>query len=366
MRILHITPTYAPSVGGIEEVVAQLARHARTHGIEADVLHVAPGLQSGGRPEGDFSVKTLPLFGHRMLGWAPGLQSIACDYDLLHVHDPQVGALTMNICGGLAHIPAVLSTHGGFGHTQKAAWAKRIHAQMTAPRLLKRYARIMASSHTDLAVFRQYAPNTVLVENGVDTHKYASPEQTPTDPTRWIYWGRFSRNKRLDALLNLIADLARAGLVIDLAVCGRDFDGLLPELRRQVANFGLEQQVDFLIGLDTDALKAEASTRSIYILPSEYEGFGLSILEAMGAGLIPLCRDVAPMNALAGDTGQFLNFDGSEYDVERVRTLLSEGADRLQRRRQLARQRAIGFDWDTRFNDYLRQYRACAPALAVE
>lgn len=360
MRLLHITPTFAPMVGGIEEVVFQLARQARKAGIKADVLHVAVGLFKSVRKEDSFTVTTLPLIGHRLLGWAPGLAEIASRYDLLHLHDPQVGALTMNIRGALAAIPAVLSTHGGFGHTQKAAWAKRIHARFTAPVLLRRYARVMASSQTDLAVFQQYTSNTILVENGVDTRKYFSPERAAPDPKRWIYWGRFSRNKRLDALIDTVASLARQGSRIDLAICGRDFDGILPELRQRVAESGLEQQVSFKIGLDTEALKNEAATRSVFVLPSEYEGFGLSILEAMGAGLIPLCRDVAPMNDLTGGTGHFLSFDGGDSDTQTIRHLLATPTpEGIALQQQAARVRAAAFDWDTRFNAYLNQYLAC-------
>lgn len=360
MRLLHITPTYAPSVGGIEEVVFQLTRQARKAGIEADVLHVAAGLPKSVRWEGSFSVTTLPLIGHRMMGWVPGLSEMASRYDLLHLHDPQVGALTMNIGGALTSIPAVLSTHGGFGHTQKAAWAKRMHARFTAPWLLRRYARVMASSETDLSVFQQYAPDTVLVENGVDTQKYFSTEQAPRDPSRWIYWGRFSRNKRLDALIDLIARLARQNIHIDLAICGRDFDGILPDLRQQVATMELEQQVSFKIGLDTEALKAEAASRSVFVLPSEYEGFGLSILEAMGAGLIPLCRNVAPMNDLTGGTGHFLSFDGGASDMQTIQNLLATSIPvDIALAQKAARERAASFDWDTRFSAYLNEYRAC-------
>lgn len=360
MRILHITPSYAPSVGGIEEVVFQLVRQARKAGIEADVLHVAAGLSKSVRREDSFSVTTLPLIGHRLLGWVPGLAEIASRYDLLHLHDPQVGALTMNIRGALASIPAVLSTHGGFGHTQKAAWAKRIHARFTAPMLLHRYARVMASSRTDLAVFQQYAANTILVENGVDTQKYFNPERAAPDPRRWIYWGRFSRNKRLDALIDLIAGLARQSILIDLAICGRDFDDILPDLRQRVAESGLEQQVSFKIGLDTEALKVEAASRSVFVLPSEYEGFGLSILEAMGAGLIPLCRDVAPMNDLTGGTGHLLSFNGDGSDIQTIRHLLATSAPvDIAQQQQVARERAVSFDWATRFSAYLNEYRAC-------
>lgn len=360
MRLLHITPTFAPAVGGIEDVVANLARLSRRAGIEADVAHVAGGLGRSRRQEGPFSVMTLPLVGHRMLGFSRGLAELAAGYDLLHVHDPQVGALTMNISGSTAGtIPAVLSTHGGFSHTRKSRYAKLLHARLTAPRLLRRYSRILASSHSDLSTFQEYSPNVVLVENGVNTRKYATDPSAPRDMRRWIFWGRFSRNKRIDALIGLVSSLAREGIVIDLAICGNDFDGLLDSLKALVDKLGIGRHVSFRLGLDEAELRAEAATRGVFAIASEYEGFGLSILEAMAAGLVPACRDLAPMNALAGNTGLFLSFDGGRADVEAVKMLLSEAPPATDTRCGQAQSRARAFDWESRLGGFLEQYEAC-------
>ncbi len=363
MRVLHVTPTYAPSIGGIEEVVANLARLGRAAGLQADVVHVAPGLGHGERRQDTFSVWTMPLIGHRMLGWAPTLSRLASGYDLLHVHDPQIGALTLNVGGAAARVPAVLSTHGGFFHTRSAALAKRFHARFTAPRLLRRYARIMASSPADMARFRHLSPNVVLMENGVDTTRL-SPATVGGhgDMHRWIFWGRFARNKRIDSLIRLVAALANQGVTIDLALCGTDFDGSLAAARSLVASLKLQRQVTFHIGLHDDALRAQIATRPVFVLPSEYEGFGLSIIEAMAAGLIPLCRDIAPMNVLAGEAAVLLQFDGGAADLRKVRELLAAPQTGIDARRNAASTRAASFDWATRFDAFLQQYRECAGA----
>jgi alpha-1,3-mannosyltransferase len=360
MRILHVTPTYAPAIGGIEEVVWNLARHGRRAGLEVDIVHVAPRLQRRARHQDSIVVTTLPLRGHRMLGWAHGLEELACEYDVLHVHDPQVGALTLNIGGLAAQVPAVLSTHGGFFHTNHARRVKRFHAEVTAPRMLRRYSQVLASSEPDLAAFTKLSPdNTILVENGVDTGKFRGPRQAPHDLTRWIFWGRFSRNKRLDALVRLVASLASQGLRIDLAICGTDFDGTLASLQQLATASGVGQQITFRIGLDEKALREEIATRSVFVLPSEYEGFGLSILEAMAAGLVPLCRDIAPMNVLAGGAAVLLDFDGGMCDIVRIRDLLKASAGQVEEQRALGRGRAAFFDWSTRFDPFLRQYETC-------
>jgi alpha-1,3-mannosyltransferase len=117
MKVLSVTPTYHPEIGGLEQVVMQLAQRVRPHGVTMDVAHVAAGLKHESCTVQGIEVFRLPLHGNRMIGWAPSLGRLARGYDLLHVHDPQLLALSGNIrwqCGGT---PAVLSTHGGFWHT---------------------------------------------------------------------------------------------------------------------------------------------------------------------------------------------------------------------------------------------------------
>ena len=42
MRVLHITPTYRPTLGGIEAVVENLCQALVARGVTAHVVHIAP------------------------------------------------------------------------------------------------------------------------------------------------------------------------------------------------------------------------------------------------------------------------------------------------------------------------------------
>ena len=226
--------------------------------------------------------------------------------------------------------------------------------------LLQRYRRILASSHTDLGYFGKMARQVVLAENGVDTSRFAGAASSQLNLTRWIYWGRLARNKRLDALLHLIASLAQAGLRIDLAICGSDFDGTLPALQQLTSTLGIGSQVSFRLGPDDKALRREINARSVFVLPSEYEGFGLSLLEAMSAGLVCICRNAEPMNVLGGEAATLLAFDNGPGDVQAVRQLLTADAVDVHHRIAAGVARAATFDWSTRFQPFLQLYEECA------
>jgi len=182
------------------------------------------------------------------------------------------------------------------------------------------------------------------------------PPPGPLD--RWLCWGRLSLNKRLDRLIALVAQARAAGRTIDLLICGDDFHGLAPDLRRRIAEAGLESQITLSPGLGEAELAAEIRGRGVFVTASEYEGFGLTVIEAMAAGLIVACRDIAPLNEFVagGETGVHFAFDDSPGDLAAVIGLLDlspNGAEALRRQSQAVVARNA---WSTRADACLALY----------
>jgi alpha-1,3-mannosyltransferase len=361
MKILSITPTFFPQLGGMEIFLQELAVRVAQHGVTMDVAHVSP-MNSSLLVEDVQGIRVIrvPLFGNRIIGWAPALRDLAKDYDLLHVHDPQLLAISANIRLTCGQIPAVLSTHGGFHHTTKHALFKTIYEKTFLRNSLLHYKRVLADSVGDEAYFRQYSDRVVLCNVGVDVEKFSlSVTRQRKSPDRWIYWGRLSKNKRVDLAIDYVAMAHSMGYPVDLMVCGRDFDGLLDGLKNKVNALGLNGYVTFEPFLDDNALLKELSERGVYITATEYEGFGISIVEAMAAGLIVLCRNITPLNSFinADESGFFLNFDGEHADQNALRTLLTLDHGKVEAISNNARERARKYDWNTAVQEFIRHYR---------
>jgi alpha-1,3-mannosyltransferase len=348
VKILHVTPTYLPSIGGIETVIQNLVRQSRLLGATADVAHVAPGLTFDRFETGNSVVWTRPLVGNRLLGWSSDLGNIARQYDLIHVHDPQVAAITLNIALQTIGRPKLLSTHGGMFHTNKLAILKAMHAKSSLPMLLRTYDLILASSQSDYKLFEQYSNNVRLAENGIDGSRFAESVFRKIRPrNRWIYWGRLSRNKRLDEVLMAAAIAYRSDRSLDLLICGNDFDSLAEKLKQQTSELGLTSAVRIEPALSDDALLKEIGSRGVFISASQYEGFGLSIVEALAAGLLVICRDIEPINRFVvnGKTGLHLAFDGSSKDESTISMLMTNrDADWMQMLNN-AQRLAAAYDW---------------------
>jgi len=350
MKILSITPAFAPQIGGIEMVVQELATRLNARGHRVDVAHVNTAHRSLHTEQvGGLTVHRVPLLGHRLLGLAPAIGPLAAGYDLLHVHDPQLMAITASVRLFAGRVPAVLSTHGGFHHTQQLSLFKRVFERFGLRHALNHYRNVLASSVADEAYFRAFSDRVVLCGNGVATDKFGVvPVALDRPLNRWIYWGRLSRNKRVDQLIDSVALAHREGMPVDLLICGRDSDGLADQLKAQVASLGLGSAIRFESHLDDDDLLRELHTRGVYATASEHEGFGLSIVEAMAAGMQILCRDMTPLNTFvqAGVTGQFLRFDSGSTDSRALRALLQQGATERARGRRQAHSTASQYNWD--------------------
>ena len=360
VKVLSITPAFFPSLGGLEQVVLELALRAREHGVQMDVAHVARGLCRVSETVRGVTVHRLPLYGNRVLGWAPALRKLAQRYDLLHVHDPQLMAISANVRYTCGSKPAVLSTHGGFWHTNRGYYLKRVYESTMIRGAAGHYRRVLASSVGDYDYFKRYVDRISLCSNGVHVKEFSTVVPTKKRSlVRWIYWGRLSRHKRVDLIIDYAADARRRGFPVDLLICGQDVDGLMPELRAQIERLQLGDSVRFEPFLDDTALRSELAERSVYITASEHEGFGLSVVEAMAAGLVVICRDMVPLNSFIehGNSGWMLQFDGSEPDMQRLAQLLSSTEKKISMMSDAARQAAGAYDWDSAVPKFVRHYR---------
>lgn len=364
MKVLQITPTYRPSVGGIEAVVEGLSRHLVSRGIVSDVAQIAPGLTFGSDQEGGTRIWRLPLVGHAFAGIAPALKDIAANYDLLHVHDPQLLAISANVIAYAGKKPAVLSTHGGFHHTRKYRSLKSLHEKLLLARVLRHYRRILATSAADAAYFSRFAGHVVLAENGVDVVRFQSiAAAKDRSPWQWIYWGRLSRNKRLDLAVATVRRARNGGYPVQLTICGNDFDGSGEELKRLVEP-QLAPHIAIRAAADDAELAKLIARSGVYITPSEHEGFGLTVIEAMAAGLIVICRNIAPLNGfVTHDCGLPLEFDGSRADDEALRLFLAalEGSHCTSSTN--AKHAAGRFDWEHAVGRFAAEYQAALPDL---
>lgn len=349
MKILQVTPTYYPNLGGIEAVVRNISRALTAQGHEVEIAHLATDhtAQSDYDPLASASVHRIPIRGNRLVGLAPLLANVAGQDDILHVHDPQLMAVTASVLRYAPRKPRVLSTHGFYGHTKKLSLFKTLHQHLLFARLLSRYDRVLPSSKADYAKAKKHARNVELFENGIDCAAFQSSTNSPRNLRRWLYWGRISQNKRPDLLMDLLHAVRARGEDVHLVIAGPDFDDMADRLAERRRTLGLEQATRICGPLDHEALTSEIARAGLFVSASEYEGFGLTFIEAMAGGLGIVSRNRAPMADFAVNSGAGVAVDFAQID-EAAAAICAFMARPAEEIGQNARAFAETFDWSAK------------------
>lgn len=291
LRVLHVVRQFHPNRGGLEDFVANLARTQIEAGIDARVLTLdrqftRPDVTLPERDAlGPIPIRRIPFRGSKRYPLAPGFLAALGDADLVHVHaiDFFFDALAAT---RLMHAkPLVATTHGGFFHTGAHSTLKKLWFSGPTRLSAVAYRAIVACSEQDEATFATIAgEKVVLIENGVDIGKLAGRAR-PTKSKRLVSIGRLAANKRPDHLLAAFARLVAADREWHLSIVGAESDWSAEQLRAEIERHGLGTHVDLHIGLDDAGLARVVAGSSLFVSASEYEGFGIALIEAASAGL---------------------------------------------------------------------------------
>lgn len=116
------------------------------------------------------------------------------------------------------------------------------------------------------------------------------------------------------------------------------------EVRAEVHRLGVADRITFLGRVDDDVLEGLYRHALVLCHPSEAEGFGIPVLEAMGYGTPMVAGDIPPVREVAGDAAVLVPPGDADALADALRALLADDADRA-RRGALGRARAAGMTW---------------------
>jgi glycosyltransferase involved in cell wall biosynthesis len=215
-------------------------------------------------------------------------------------------------------------------------------------------AVIAVSESTKQDLIRCYGVHpdkiTVVHEAAAPHFRPASPEAIAAVRTRYglpegfvLTVGTIEPRKNLSRLLDALQRLRQKGDDARLVVVGSKgwlFEGFF----RRLEELQLGDAV-LLPGYVPDVdLPAVYSAATLCVLPSLYEGFGLSVLEAMACGTAVVCSRASSLPEVSGDAARYFDPTDVEEMAEAIGTVWHDEALRAEMgRRGLAQ--AARFSW---------------------
>lgn len=209
------------------------------------------------------------------------------DPDLIHAHSAKAGALG-RLAGWLLGIPVVYTVHG-FGFKPAAPRRQRLAARVAEWLLAPLTARLICVAQAERELARRLplpARRIAVIHNGIADVPERADAGAPMH--RIVMVARFAAPKRPDLLIRAFAQLAGSALAgCELVIAG---DGpQLPAMRALAERLAPGRVV--LPG-NVAAVPALLASAQAFVLASDHEGFPLSILEAMRAGLPVVATDL--------------------------------------------------------------------------
>lgn len=311
MKVLHVISSVSPALGGPTEIVLNLVKGLREHGVDAEIVttnHNGSKLLDVPLNQcieyEQVPVWFLPhfsppmkefIFSAALTRW---LWENLRNYDIIETHYLfSYASSCAAMIARLQGVPYIVCTLG-----QLTSWSlaqsqlkKRMYTFLIERQNLNCAAAIHCATPIEVEDVRNFgiqAP-TINVPYGVNvTNDWPEAGQklhdvyglSTTTPIV-LFLSRLHPKKRPDLLLQALSHLAVQNYDFHLILAGSGESDYLSYLTNLVSSLGLASRTSipgFVMGEDKELLLQGAD---IFALPSFSENFGIAVAEAMGAGL---------------------------------------------------------------------------------
>ncbi|MBN2880928.1 glycosyltransferase family 4 protein [Candidatus Woesearchaeota archaeon] len=151
----------------------------------------------------------------------------------------------------------------------------------------------------------------VVIPNGVDTKQFYPMKNIKKIPNSLFYIGRLDKRKGIDFLVKSMPDIVKKNSKKVLYIGGKG--KLMRPLQKFVTKNNLTNNVKFLGFIPDNKLNEWYNKMELVIVPSIFEGFGITVIEAMAAGTPVIGSNVDGIKGIL--TKQFLFNYGNQTDL---------------------------------------------------
>lgn len=218
------------------------------------------------------------------------------------------------------------------------------HLQKVFASALNRCAAIAAIGSRAQQDYQQRFPQHPIfnVPYYCDLSEFASTVKRPRNPITILFCGQMIDRKGVDLLLQAFEWLTQTGATVRLLLVGREAE--LPEMMRSLSP-ETQQQIDYAGFHDPEHLPQFFEQADLFVLPSRYDGWGVVVNQAVGAGLPIVCSDAvgAAVDLVEPGINGAIVPAGDAIALYRALSFYVQQPEALQQASQASRQKAD--DW---------------------
>lgn len=315
---------------------------------------------------------------NRFYDYPRALRQIQRDeqFDLFHIVDHSYAQLIHELPAGRTVVTCHdLDTFRCLLHPElepRPAWFQRITRRVLTG--LQATTAVACNSEATRNAILEHGliPDERLTTNYVGTEAVFSADSDPradsqldaligareTGMVEILHVGSTIPRKRIDVLIDVFASIRQQMPRVRLIKLGGELNSAQ---RAQAQNLGVADAIHVIPFVEDRALVAALYRRVALVLqPSEAEGFGLPLAEAMGCGAPLLVSDLAIFREVAGEAAIYRSVADIPAWSDAALTLLSDitqQAPEWENRRAIGLERAKLFRWNAHVSRLVDIYR---------
>lgn len=309
MKILYVIPFFTPKYGGPFTSTYQLSKKISESGHEVTILTTDLDYDKS-YTEDLKGVRIIPsrcIFNICLFLYSPDLKNWLYQnlskFDVVHMQDfrSYQNALVFDYAKKFG-IPFILQAHGSVLPFYERFFLKQCFDYVWGNKILQNSDKVIALTEEEVS---QYIDMKVpekkisIIPNGIDHTIYNNlPEKglfkekynIPKENRVILFLGRIHKIKGLDLLLEAFSYLRRVVDDITVAIVGPD-EGYQDTLFGRTIELNISDRVIFTGPLYNDEKISAYIDADVYVLPSEYESFSNTVLEAWACGIPVVISD---------------------------------------------------------------------------
>lgn len=140
-----------------------------------------------------------------------------------------------------------------------------------------------------------------------------------------LFVGRLAKNKGLEHLVKAAPEILKGYPDTKFVLIGED-EGMKDKLVNQARNIDVQDKILFLGALNNEQVSQAFLDCNLFVLPSEFEAFGIVLIEAMAAGKAVVATKVGgvPYVVRDGEMGILVDYADSDQLAKAIYELLGD------------------------------------------